>query len=143
MNRLIMFILLTLGILATSVPGAAQAAEVSKFTGGILSADFSSLDPSDPSECMGSAVSFFAGDGTSGAGKGETTAWISIAIARYNTCTGGNARPGRRLCALRWCRHSGHEATRHRIIARYSRRDRYVHRRNVHGVARCGLDRCW
>jgi hypothetical protein len=36
---------------------------------------------------MSSSVSFYALDGTSGPGKGDTSAWISLAIGRYNTCT--------------------------------------------------------
>lgn len=87
MKRFITGLLLALSLLATSVPTTTQAAEVTQFTGGILSADFSGLDPSDPTACMSNSVSFYALDGTSGPGKGDTIAWISLAIARYNTCT--------------------------------------------------------
>ena len=88
MNRLLTFMFVLFGLLAASVPGAARASEVTQFTGGVLSANFSSLDPSDPSGCVGNAVSFFALGGKQGPGNSEAIAWISLAIARYNTCTG-------------------------------------------------------
>ena len=86
MKRFITGLLLALSLLATGLPTATHAAEVTQFTGGILSADFAGLEPSD--RCMQSAVSFFAADGTSGPGKGDTIAWIYLLIGRYNTCTG-------------------------------------------------------
>lgn len=87
MNRFVMLMLLMLSLLATSVPRASQAAEITQYTGGILSAAFASRESADPEECMLSVVSFYAGDGMSGPGKGVATAWINLVVERHNLCT--------------------------------------------------------